>query len=411
LASVHASMDGWVQSLESTSVTTTTTTTSTTATKSKIKTTELLAVDCEMCRTVNGLELTRISIVNEHRKVVLDQYVKPKNEILDFLTQYSGITEATLKKVTTTLQDVQAQLVGIISKSTVLVGHSLENDLKAMRFVHERVIDTSVIFPTGSSAKYPLRYLAQKYLRRTIQSGKGGHSSIEDAVAVLDLVKLKITKGKNFGTKLENYKNLFNHLQVHLGKRSTFIDTTDQINQYSTTEVTSVQCASDDDVAKNAAEQVGSESNNKTNFVCLRLSQLDQHFKSLDTTIPKPLSSYTPTIEYEDGDCDVADGVATPTTTTTTTISTSTSTTSTSSTTTTAKGIVLDQKVLDIFKNIDDQLNRIYDRMTKNSMMMVVFGPGPFNDINLYHHDGNRQREYLLALEMSKEGLVKFGIK
>ena len=34
-----------------------------------------------------------------------------------------------------------------VSEDTILIGHSLENDLKAMQVFHQKVIDTSIIYP------------------------------------------------------------------------------------------------------------------------------------------------------------------------------------------------------------------------------------------------------------------------
>ena len=48
---------------------------------------EVVAVDCEMCKTAGDVfELTRISLVSWDGKVLLDQLVKPDNPITDYLT-------------------------------------------------------------------------------------------------------------------------------------------------------------------------------------------------------------------------------------------------------------------------------------------------------------------------------------
>lgn len=83
--------------------------------------------------TSAGLELARVSLIDEHGTVLLDELVKPQQRITNYLTRWSGITEDTLDGVTTTLQDVQARVRSLLPVDAVLVGHSLENDLRALK--------------------------------------------------------------------------------------------------------------------------------------------------------------------------------------------------------------------------------------------------------------------------------------
>ena len=89
--------------------------------------TTLLAVDCEMCHTAVGLELTRVTVTNQALETVFDSLVVrqvapaphhplpfphppcvclqvPANPITDYVTQFSGITADMLEDVSTTLQ-------------------------------------------------------------------------------------------------------------------------------------------------------------------------------------------------------------------------------------------------------------------------------------------------------------------
>ncbi|KAL9609622.1 MAG: hypothetical protein Q9167_005623 [Letrouitia subvulpina] len=176
----------------------------------------VLAIDCEMC-TVEGNEsaLTRISVVNWDGDTVMDELVKPERPITNYLTEYSGITREKLKPINTSVSDIQRRLLELISPRTILVGHSLNSDLDALRMTHPFIIDTSLIYPhyRGAPLKNSLKWLAQKYLQREIQKGGGsGHDSVEDSLACMNLVKKKCEKGSRWGTSEANNESIFSRL-------------------------------------------------------------------------------------------------------------------------------------------------------------------------------------------------------
>lgn len=85
------------------------------------------------CLTSKGRELIRVSLVAEGGSCIMDELVKPDNKILDYLTSFSGITKKILNPITTKLQDVQQQLKMLLPPDAVLVGHSLDLDLRALK--------------------------------------------------------------------------------------------------------------------------------------------------------------------------------------------------------------------------------------------------------------------------------------
>lgn len=163
------------------------------------------AVDCEMVRTKTGMELARATVLQMMNptttKVVFDVVVRPRHAVLDYLTEYSGITADRLKEDSVVeLEQVQASLLELLTPGDILIGHSLENDLRALRYVHPTVIDTAVLFrPPESNFKFSLRHLAEQLLRRQIRQSGASHCSDEDATVALQLAVRRAVEGPSFG--------------------------------------------------------------------------------------------------------------------------------------------------------------------------------------------------------------------
>eukprot|EP00949_MAST-11_sp_MAST-11-sp1_P001779 g1779.t1 len=150
---------------------------------------DVVAIDCEMCLTAQGRELSRVTVVDIDGAVLYDALVKPRNKIVDYLTAYSGITEQMLRDVTRTVEEARSEVFRFIHRDTIVVGHGLENDFKALKMSHERVIDTALLYvhPSGFPRRHSLKWLARMYLGATIQTGS--HDSAEDARYALLLTK------------------------------------------------------------------------------------------------------------------------------------------------------------------------------------------------------------------------------
>lgn len=149
-----------------------------------------LAIDCEMIETSFGDECARLSAVGENGKVVMDKIFKPLGDVVDLRTEYSGITEELLAGAEATSYEVVKELSQYADQNTIFIGHSLENDFRAMKLMHSRVVDTSLVY--NKDAQYPhkasLARLFEKYLKKPLRNGIDPHNSIDDARAALDLV-------------------------------------------------------------------------------------------------------------------------------------------------------------------------------------------------------------------------------
>ena len=166
----------------------------------------VLALDCEMVLTTVGSELARVTLIefeefigpktSSKTTILLDCLVCPENKIVDYLTKHSGITSALLEPVSTRLQQVQCALASYLTPNDILIGHSLENDLRALHYIHPRIVDTSMVFrpqDQNKRFKFSLRHLSGTLLKKPIQAGS--HCSEEDAQTALDLALLKALRG------------------------------------------------------------------------------------------------------------------------------------------------------------------------------------------------------------------------
>ncbi|KAK6103170.1 Exonuclease family protein [Brugia pahangi] len=155
---------------------------------------KVYAFDCEMVYTAWGTNLARISVVDVNDKLVMDVIVRPQYEVRDCNTRFSGLTIDQIEGAEFDLEQTQKRFFELVNSETILIGHSLESDLKAMRLVHHRVVDTSIVFPhrLGLPYKRALKTIASEILQLIIQEDIDGHDSKEDASTCMRLMLHKV---------------------------------------------------------------------------------------------------------------------------------------------------------------------------------------------------------------------------
>ncbi|EPS27051.1 hypothetical protein PDE_01992 [Penicillium oxalicum 114-2] len=162
---------------------------------------EAIAIDCEMVMCGNQSELAYLSAIDFLTgEILIDHHVQPKEKVTRWNTRWSGVSVQSMKaarrkgKVIYGWEKARERLWRYADQETVLIGHAIRNDLDALRIVHPRIVDTSIltneaIFPDFSNKRlWSLKTLAREFLHRSIQTGRQGHSALEDSQATRDVL-------------------------------------------------------------------------------------------------------------------------------------------------------------------------------------------------------------------------------
>lgn len=112
-----------------------------------------VAIDCEMGTAVTGdSELIRLTAIDYLTgEVLINNLVQPDQPMLHLNTRFSGVTFPQLneakKKKTCLMGKAGARhaLWRFVGPYTALVGHGVNNDLRALRWIHPTVIDSFII--------------------------------------------------------------------------------------------------------------------------------------------------------------------------------------------------------------------------------------------------------------------------
>lgn len=139
---------------------------------------DICALDCELVYTTAGMSLARVTVLSSTGSILLDEHIRPPTgvTILDLNTRFSGVQDEDLDKAVLDVNGVRKALAQFVDENTVFVGHGLENDLKALRLVHTRVIDTAIVSCPLSSSRALMFTLALAQLFPHPNGGTWRHS-------------------------------------------------------------------------------------------------------------------------------------------------------------------------------------------------------------------------------------------
>uniref|UniRef100_A0A671W435 Interferon stimulated exonuclease gene 20-like 2 n=1 Tax=Sparus aurata TaxID=8175 RepID=A0A671W435_SPAAU len=155
-----------------------------------------LAFDCEMVGTgPKGRisHLARCSVVSYDGDVVYDKFIKPSVPVTDYRTRWSGIRPRDLVSAMP-YAEARKEILKLLS-GKVVIGHAVHNDFKVLGYSHPAALtrDTSRIPLLNSKAGIPVHECASETHPRPLlspQTGRKGHSSVEDAKATMELYKV-----------------------------------------------------------------------------------------------------------------------------------------------------------------------------------------------------------------------------
>ncbi|KAF4985767.1 hypothetical protein FDECE_16326 [Fusarium decemcellulare] len=161
-----------------------------------------VVLDCEMAGVEGGRsEVVSICAIDFFTgEILINSLVKPREQIIDWRSHIHGIRPPIMsiavarRQVLDGWATARGELWKHVNENTVLVGQSPHFDLKALRVVHTKIVDTAIVtteaaFGGGRSTgrRWGLEMLCRELLHLRIRQGSGVHNGLEDTMATREL--------------------------------------------------------------------------------------------------------------------------------------------------------------------------------------------------------------------------------
>jgi DNA polymerase III epsilon subunit-like protein len=168
----------------------------------------VIVLDCEMAGAFDGQnELIQITMIEFFSgRVLRSSLVNPSKSIKDWREDITGINAASMQRAVSMGEALQgweaarADLWQLADKETILIGHSVRNDLRVLHTFHTKIIDSAILAADavlGNKSKigkrWALELLCAELLGIQIRRPSGGrkvHDALEDALATREVVLL-----------------------------------------------------------------------------------------------------------------------------------------------------------------------------------------------------------------------------
>lgn len=143
-------------------------------------------------------ELIRLTVIDYFTgDRLIDSLVWPSVKMKHYNTRYSGVSAGAMNQARRRGEcirgrdEARRQLLKFVSPETIIITHGGCNDLTALRWIHDKVVDSYLLdsyFFEKRQGGRSLKNLCDQILGVKVQMGRNGHDSLEDALACRELV-------------------------------------------------------------------------------------------------------------------------------------------------------------------------------------------------------------------------------